>query len=82
MRVVTVVGKSVELNYLWLPTWLGENIAFKNALDKRLRDQVVGKPLTEETLNELHNKILAFIVEMYPLEGLFDYLDGLKFVKV
>ena len=82
MRVVTVVGKAVELNYMWLPTWLGENLQFKRDLDSRFRAEVEGQELTEEVLNKIHDNIIDFIVEKYPIPGLFDYLDGLKFVEL
>lgn len=81
MRLVLADRNAVVLNYMWLPTWLGENLQFKKAVEEKFRDEVVGKELTEELLDELHDKLIEYIVETYPVPGLFDYLDGLKFVE-
>lgn len=81
MRLVTVAGKAVELNYMWLPTWLGQNLEFKKWLEKEMKGLVVGQPLTDETLDRISEQVHEKIVEKYPIEGLWDYLDGLKFVK-
>lgn len=82
MRVIIVSGKAVELNYMWLPTWLGENLQFKKDLETRFRSEVEGQGLTEVFLDDLHNKIIDYIVKKYPIPGLFDYLDGIKFVEI
>ena len=83
MRLVTVVnGKSVELNFMWLPTWLGQNTRFKQQLELDLAPKIRGLELTEENLDKVHAMVLDYIVEKHPsIPGLFDYLDGLKFVN-
>jgi hypothetical protein len=80
MRLVHVVDKSVELNYMWLPTWLGQNTRFKQQLEKDLAPKIQGMELTEKNLDEISDMVLEYIVEKHPISGLFDYLDGLKFV--
>ena len=82
MRVVQVVGTAVELNYMWLPTWLGQNHQFQVELEKKLRSDVEGRPLTDEVLDDINTKVIDFVVKKYPITGLFDYLDGLKFVEI
>lgn len=83
MRVVTVNGRVVELNYMWLPTWLGQNALFKQQLESDLREQIEGLELTERNLDKIHTMVLNYIVEKNQhVEGLFDYLDGLKFVEL
>lgn len=83
MRVVTVNGLVVELNYMWLPTWLGQNALFKQQLESDLREQIEGLELTEHNLDKIHTMVLTYIVEKNPhVRGLFDYLDGLKFVEL
>lgn len=82
MRIIVVDKNAVLLNHMWLPTWLGENHQFKKNLEEKLRKDVEGKELTDEVLNEIHDKIIDFIVEQYPIPGLFDYLDGLKYVEL
>lgn len=80
MRLIHVVGQTVELNYIWLPTWIGQNAKLLKEMEESLRPQIVGWELTEENLNKIHDMVLDYLVEKFPIPGLFDYLDGLKFV--
>ena len=72
----------VELNYTWLPTWMGMNVTLKEEIDRAIGPHAVGRPLTESVLLELHDRAVAFLVQKYPgIEGLGDYLDSLKHVS-
>ena len=83
MRLVTVTGNVVELNYMWLPTWIGQNAQLKRDLEKYMRPLVEGRELTDVTLQDVDELILGYLEEKYPyVEGLRDYLDGLKFVRL
>ena len=82
MRVVVVSGKALELNYMWLPTWLGQNGAFKQELEKDLAKKIAGRPITADSLDEINTMVIDYICEKYKVPGLFDYLDGLKFVEM
>jgi len=81
MRFVSVVGKTVELNYMWLPTFIGQNAAFKKKLEEDLRGQIEGLEITASNLDDINKLVLDYICEMFKFPGLFDYLDGLKFVE-
>jgi hypothetical protein len=82
MRLVHVAdGRTVELNYMWLPTWIGQNHNLKKEMEEYLRPKIVGRELTEQTLDEVHFMVIDFITQKFPVPGLFDYLDGLKFVQ-
>lgn len=81
--VVSPEDGVVELNYTWLPVWIGINTSLKNDLEKAIGDQLVGKPLTEESLDEAHDMVVDFFVQRFPqMKGLRDYLDALKFVTI
>lgn len=82
MRFVQAEGNAVELNTMWLPTWLGHNAQLKRQLEQELAPRFVGKPLTDEVLEEAHQAVLEFIQRNFKIEGLFDYLDGIKFVEM
>lgn len=72
----------VELSYTWLPTWIGMNTALKQKLEDKLQREVIGLPMTDETMDALHEKVLNFFVEEFPqITGLRDYLDGIKFIQ-
>lgn len=83
MRFVhlTSPGK-LELNSMWLPTWLGLNAAAAKAVMVKLNSKVAGLPATEENLDKINEMVIEVLAEEYPaVEGLRDYLDGLKFVR-
>jgi len=80
--VVATEPGVVELNFMWLPTWLGLNSQLKKELEAELQPLLVGQALTEELLQQAHDYILAYLVKRHPeMEGLRDYLDALKFVR-
>jgi hypothetical protein len=80
MRFVQYTGSGVlELNYMWLPTWLGMNVQFKKDCEGALAEKIKG--LTTEDLDRINALVIDYICEKYPLPGLRDYLDGIKFVE-
>lgn len=83
MRAVVISGPGqVELNYMWLPTWIGMNQALIKELEAAIAPKFIGVPLTERTLDEMHGAILHFLrMKFGTIEGLWDYVDGLKFVQ-
>ena len=83
MRTVVVTTPGVlEINFMWLPTWIGSNAVLKKRLEENLRDRVVGRVLSEQSLDEINDLVIDALEELNPsVEGLRDYLDGLKFVK-
>lgn len=83
MRTVVVTGPGVvELNWMWLPTFIGSSADTKKKLEDELQEHVVGKQLTEATLDDINDLVIDALEDLHPaVEGLRDYLDGLKFVK-
>lgn len=70
----------VELNFMWLPTFIGMNVSVQKEIEKELHPVLQGKPLTEDTLRDAHDRVIDFLCQKFPLEGLRDYLDAVKFV--
>lgn len=82
MQAIVITGPGqVELNWTWLPTWIGMNGALKKEIEKELSDKVIGRPLDEKSLAEINELVIDFLCTRCPLTGLRDYLDGLKFVQ-
>lgn len=72
----------VELNYMWLPTFLGMNSRLKQDIEKELGPKFQGRALDENFLNEADEIIVDFILKKFPnIVGLRDYLDAIKFVQ-
>lgn len=72
----------IEMNWMWLPTWIGMNQQLTRELNEELGKHIVGRELTEQTLDDIGELIVSYLEKRYPhLNGLRDYLDGLKFVE-
>lgn len=83
MRLVTVTDGVAELNYMWLPTWVGQNAQLKKDLEADLRSKVEGLPFTDENMEHIDELIISYLESKFPaVVGLRDYLDGLKFVSL
>lgn len=81
MRFVIASGNAVELNFMWLPTWIGHNHAVKLELEKAIGPHLVGRELTEDVLDEAHQMVLDFLTKKFAqVPGLRHYLDGIKFI--
>jgi hypothetical protein len=82
MRSVVVVGPGeLELNYMWLPTWIGMNTALKAEIETALQPKLVGQPLDNDTLDWAHEQVVLILEGKFPeLTGLRDFLDSLKFI--
>lgn len=83
MRLVQLTAPGrVEVNFMWLPTWLGINKEVKEALERELAP-LVGQEATDELLDGVNDKLLTLLEQRFPqIQGLRDYLDGLKFVQL
>jgi hypothetical protein len=84
MRLFTQVQPGVlELNWMWLPTWLGLNTALKQELDKELNEHFLRKELTSTTLDMLDEYVINFLVTKFPeVGGLAAYLRNLPDVNL
>lgn len=82
MRLIVATGpETVELNYMWLPTFLGVDTSLKQHIEEEVSPLLVGKDMSDETLDAAHEAVIDIIEKKYPgLEGLRDYLDAVKFV--
>jgi hypothetical protein len=79
--IVATEPGTVELNYMWLPTWIGMNSVLKKEIEDAVSPMLVGKELSDEVLEAASEKVMDFLeVKFSGLSGLRDYLDALKFV--
>lgn len=83
MRVVVAVDEGVlEVNWMWLPTFLGINSLLKAEIEKELKDKIVGRLMDDRTLDYAHDLVMEFLRTKYAaIQGLTDYLDALKYVS-
>ena len=83
MRTVVRVDRGVlEVNYMWLPSWIGMNSVLMKELGEYMRSKAEGKELNTDTLDELDLEVRNFLCQRFPtIEGLDRYLNGLIHVK-
>jgi len=84
MRVVTHPSPGVfEVNYMWLPTWIGMNPVIMDKMGKKLAPELEGKEVDEDLLERAHNLVIDWLVEEFPgVKGLREHLDHLGTVDV
>lgn len=72
----------VEVNWMWLPTFIGLNKELMARAEAEIGPKLLGRDLTDEVLDEAHELVVDFLVESCPgIEGLREFLDGLKYVQ-
>lgn len=82
MRTVVLTDPgTLEVNWQWLPTWVGINQQLLKKLEQEITPLVKGKALSESDLDVISDKVIEVIVRECPLPGVRDYLDGLKFIQ-
>ncbi len=80
MRSVTLSAPGVlELNYMWLPTFLGMNAVLKREMEGELQGRLVGIRLDEKGLDRAHEIVVEYLVKKFPeIRGLDRFLDAMK----
>jgi len=79
--VVAVAPGELELNWTFLPSFIGMNATLKKELEEALKPLIEGQAWTESSLDQAHDAVLDFLEKKFPaLRGLRDYLEGLKYI--
>lgn len=83
MKIVQRTGPGeVGLNYMWLPTWIGMNGALIKDIEQHISSVLLNQPLTDEVLDHAGDAVVQYLSVKFPnLKGIFEYLDGLKYVE-
>jgi len=80
--IYTPEDAAVDLNHMWLPTWLGMNPEFKKEVEAHVNPLLVGKEPTKEVLDEAHEEVIQFILKKFSgIPGLEGYLRAVEHVK-
>jgi len=82
MRVINKVGGNVEISWMWLPAFIGNDIRTLKEIDKQLEENFP-PPIesSEELLDKIHDFVIDFLEKRYKLKGLSAYLDGMRSVR-
>ncbi len=83
MYAVTSPERGVlEVNYMWLPSWVGMNTTLLTEMGEAVRAATVGKPV-DVAFVAGHEAVVNFITAKHPeIKGLREYLDALTYVRV
>ena len=84
MRTVVLTDEGVlELNWVWLPTFIGMDAAARRDLQAEVTKLFEGKQVTDSVLQDAHAFVVGFIKGRYPkIKGIDRYLDALKFIEL
>jgi len=67
---------------MWLPTWIGMNGQLIKEIVEHISPIFVGQPLTDEILDHAGDAVVQYLSRKFPnIKGIFEYLDGLKYVE-
>jgi hypothetical protein len=73
---------AVELNWMWLPTFIGQNQLVLRELGKAWTEKFKGQlELTEMSLDIIHEFTLDWLQEKFKIPGLRQYLSAIVDVQ-
>lgn len=82
MRLVHIAKDgAVELNWMWLPTFIGQNYMVLRELQKVWMEKFRNAPKTEATLDIIHDFTIGWLFEKFPMPGLDKYLKAIENVR-
>jgi hypothetical protein len=83
MKLVYLEGTSLELRWMWLPTFMGQNHGLMRELESAGKKKFTGKslPPSEEALEEAHQWVIDWLCKKNPIPGLREYLEAIKNVQ-
>jgi len=82
MRVAHIAKDgALELNWMWLPTFIGQNFGLMRELQGVWAARFKGQTPTEEILEEVHRFTINWLQEKLKIPGLNDYLSAITKVQ-
>jgi hypothetical protein len=83
MRVIhfDAAAGRVTLNFMFLPTFIGQNPIIQKELQKELAKMFAGKTVTPGLLDEVHTWIIQWLQNKFQIAGLEKYLQAIEEVQ-
>jgi hypothetical protein len=71
----------LELDWMWLPSFIGQDHALMSKLQKELKEKFGGRQIREDTLSAIHQFVLDWLDAQYAMKGLREYLAAIHHVR-
>lgn len=81
MRIVTYENGRLEVKFMWLPVFIGQNMAMMKELQIAGQAKFGGLIYDDKTLAEIDDWVVNWICKRFPIEGLDKYLRAIEHVK-
>lgn len=82
MRLVSINDEGVcDLAWMWLPTFIGQNRALMQKLQRELAKEFSGVQAADEVLDAMHAWIINWLDNAHGIPGLREYLTAVSKVK-
>jgi hypothetical protein len=83
MRIAHVAKDgALELNWMWLPTFIGQNYMVLKELERFWKDLYPeGVSNTPEELDKLHDITIDWFGQKFKIIGLSEYLSAIRHVQ-
>lgn len=83
MRLVGFFEGRLELRWTWLPYWIAAGPILHDEIEALMRDVVIinGMLPTDDSLERIERLVLRTIERRFKIEGLLQYLQGLRFIR-
>lgn len=75
--IIRTREKELELNWMFLPTFMGMNVQLKRDIERSL-EKFRGRTVTDTLLDEMHEFVLGLLLAKFPLPGLEAYLRAME----
>jgi hypothetical protein len=74
--------KILEVAWMWLPTFLGQNTALLGELDHALHSRFpTPLEIDDDKLNDIHDFVIEWICGKVKISGLWRYLKAIEYVE-
>lgn len=72
----------IEIAWMWLPTFVGQNSYLLMQIDKELAEAFPPPvEVTQEVLNQMHRLVVDYVCKAIPIQGLREYLEAIENVR-
>jgi hypothetical protein len=81
MRLINFENGRLDVKFMWLPVFIGQNAAAMNELQIAGLAKFRNSPVTDAVLDEVNAWVIQWICKRFPIEGLDQYLSAIRNVK-